>query len=122
MCVNLPKAALVSGRTRADGRTHLSSKRRPFEDTTRGRSWPKLPSECAVVERGKHSLYDEHEQPLTCFASAVQTQELEFYGSAEARETREAREAQLQTAVIFKFREMGVIVNMKTSVKEMVIS
>ena len=68
-----------------------------------------------MVERGKHSLYDEHEQPLTCFASAVQTQELEFYGSAEA-------EAQLQTAVIFKFREMGVIVNMKTSVKEMVIS
>ena len=75
-----------------------------------------------MVERGKHSLYDEHEQPLTCFASAVQTQELEFNGSAEARETREAREAQLQTAVIFKFREMGVIVNMKTSVKEMVIS
>ena len=72
-----------------------------------------------MVERGKHSLYDEHEQPLTCFASALQTQELEFNGSAEAREAREAR---LQTAVIFKFREMGVIVNMKTSVKEMVIS
>ena len=49
----------------------------------------------------------------------LQTQELEFNGSAEAREAREPR---LQTAVIFKFREMGVIVNMKTSVKEMVIS
>ena len=69
--------------------------------------------------RGKHSLYDEHEQPLTCFAGAVQTQELEFNGSAEAREAGEAR---LQTAVIFKFREMDVIVNMKTSVKEMVTS
>ena len=69
-----------------------------------------------MVERGKHSLYDEHEQPLTCFASALQTQELEFNGSAEARVAR------LQTAVIFKFREMGVVVNMKTSVKEMVIS
>ena len=102
----------------ADGRTHLSSKRRPFEDTTRGRSCPKLP-QSAPWWRGKHSLYDEHEQPLTCFASAVQTQELEFNGSAEAREAREAR---LQTAVIFKFREMGVIVNMKTNVKEMVIS
>ena len=66
--------------------------------------------------RGKHSLYDEHEQPLTCFAGAVQTQELEFNGFAEAREAR------LPSAVIFKFREMGVIVNMKTSVKEMVIS
>jgi len=49
----------------------------------------------------------------------LQTQELEFNGSAEARGAREAR---LQTAVILKFREMGVIVNMKTSFKEMVIS
>ena len=105
----------MSGRTRADGRTHLSSKRRPFEDTTRGRSCPKLP-QSAPWWRGKHSLYDEHEQPLTCFAGAVQTQELEFNGFAEAREAR------LPSAVIFKFREMGVIVNMKTSVKEMVIS
>ena len=108
----------MSGRTRADGRTHLSSKRRPFEDTTRGRSWPKLP-QSAPWWRGKHSLYDEHEQPLTCFAGALQTQELEFNGSAEARGAREAR---LPSAVIFKFREMDVIVNMKTSVKEMVMS
>ena len=96
MCVNLPKAALVSGWTRAEGRTHLSSKRRPFEDTTRGRSWPKLPSECAVVERGKHSLYDEHEQPLTCFASALQTQELEFNGSAARQDRQERPDYKLQ--------------------------